>query len=192
MFKLVKKEIDPLGALISWIGKKLTKNVCEDVANLKTETQQKFSEIKKDREEKVEELKSDYDRKISDLREDLDGFEKRTDGSINEMKAGTVKNCNDLKKRMDEMEKAHQKSNDMQSIQTIRSHILDFANSCFNKRRHTKREFENIIEENTCYEELVKKYRIKNNVYKEDFDYIMKVYHRCQDEGSFLRESDAE
>lgn len=190
LFKIVKKEIDPLGALMTWIGRKITKNVREDVATLKSDTEEQFKTIKKDRASKVDELKHDYNKQIKELRDDLDGFEKRTDSSINEMKAGTAKNCEELKKRMNEMEAAQQKSNDMQTIQTIRAHILDFANSCFNKRKHTKREFENIIDENSRYEQLIEKYEIKNNVYKEDYEFIIKVYHKCQEEGSFLQESD--
>lgn len=168
LFKLTKREIDPLGAVIGWIGRKLTNDLRKDVEGMKTDT----------------------NTKISTLQSDLDNFEKKTGKDIDEIKKGTAKNCADLKVRLDEMETAHQKSNDMQTVQTIRSHILDFANSCFNKRKHTKREFENIIDENTLYEELVQKYAIKNNVYKEDYDFIMKVYHQCQEEGSFLKEGD--
>ena len=168
LFKLTKREIDPLGAVISWIGRKLTKDLRSD----------------------VEGMKSGTDTKISTLKTDLDNFEKKTSKDIDEIKKGTAKNCAELKVRLDQMETAQQKSNDMQTVQTIRAHILDFANSCFNKRKHTKREFENIIDENTLYEELVRKYNIKNNVYKEDYDFIMKIYHQCQEEGSFLKEGD--
>lgn len=185
-FKVVKKEIDPLGWFIGWIGKHLTKGVREDVADLKKSTEQRFAEVKKDRIAKVDELKEDYNEKIKDLREDLDSFEKATNGSICEIKTGTTTNCQQLKTRLDEMEAAHQKSNDMQTVMQIRSHILDFANSCMNHRQHTKKEFENIIDENTLYEGLVKKYNIKNAVYTEDYKYVMEIYHQCQKEGSFL------
>ena len=137
LFKLTKREIDPLGAVISWIGRKLTKDLRSD----------------------VEGMKSDTDTKISTLKTDLDNFEKKTSKDIDEIKKGTAKNCAELKVRL-------------------------------NKMKHTKREFENIIDENTLYEELVKKYDIKNNVYKEDYDFIMKIYHQCQEEGSFLKEGD--
>lgn len=194
-FKIAKKEIDPLGWVIGIIGKPLTKDVRKDIADLKQNTDNQFSKIKTDRASKVEELKLDYDSKISDLRSDLDGFEERTNGSIdainqnvNGMTTATNRNCQLLKTRLDKMEK----SNDMQTIRQIKAHVLDFANSCLNKRRHTKKEFENIIKENEEYEKLVKKYKLKNDVYKEDFEYIMKVFHKCQEEGSFLKESDAE
>jgi RNA processing factor Prp31 len=190
LFKIKQKEINPLGWLSGKIGKAITKDVREDVSDLKKDTAEKFKEIKKDREIKVEELKTDYNNQIRALKTDLDGFEKKTSKDILDMKNGTALNCEMLKIRLNEMEASHQKSNDMQTVQTIRSHILDFANSCFNKRRHTKREFENIIDENSTYEELVEKYGIKNNVYKEDYDFILKIYHRCQEEGSFLKEGD--
>lgn len=168
LFKITKKEINPLGWLSSIVGKAITKDVRKDVSD----------------------LKKDYNEKISAFRNDLDDFEKRTSNDILDIKQGTANNCAMLKNRLDEMEASQQKSNDMQTVQTIRSHILDFANSCFNKKRHTKQEFENIIDENTRYEELVKKYGIKNNVYKEDYDFILKIYHKCQEEGSFLKEGD--
>lgn len=168
LFKITKKEINPLGWLSGKIGNAITKDVRKDVLDLKKE----------------------HNEKLTDLRTDLDDFEKKTSKDILDMKDGTARNCAMLKNRIDEMERSQRESNDMQTVQTIRSHILDFANSCFNKKKHTKREFENIIDENAKYEELVKKYGIKNNVYKEDYDFILKVYHKCQEEGSFLKEGD--
>ena len=190
LFKIKQKEVNPLGWLSGKIGKAVTKDVRKDISDLKTETKEEFDKVKKDRADKIEELKNDYNAKITELRTDLDGFEKKATKDIREIKTGTTKNCTILKKRLDQMEAAQQKSNDMQTVQTIRAHILDFANSCFNRRKHTMQEFENIIDENALYEELVKKYKIKNNVYKEDFEFIMKVYHKCQEEGSFLKEGD--
>lgn len=190
LFKIKQKEINPLGWLSGKIGTAVTKDVRKDISDFKTETNEQFRKIKKDRADKIEELKGDYNEKITALRTDLDDFEKKTSKDIGEIKAGTASNCEALKSRLDEMEAAQQKSNDMQTIQTIRAHILDFANSCFNKRKHTKREFENIIEENKLYKKLVEKYEIENDVYKEDYEFILKVYHRCQEEGSFLKEGD--
>lgn len=186
LFKITKIELNPIGWLISWIGAQLTKGVRVDLANLRTETNQKFEEIKVDRAIKIEELKADTDAKISALREDLDSFEERTNVSIDEMKTGTSLNCELLKNRLNEMER----SNDMQTVRQIKAHVLDFANACLNHRRHTKQEFDSVIKENEEYEELVKKYDLKNNVYDEDYKYILKIYHRCQDENSFLRDEE--
>ena len=175
LFKVAKKEIDPLKWIADKIRNAFTKDVRKDLQDLKND---------------VASVNKDTNDQIQELRQDLDGFEERTNSSIDEMKSGTSKNCETLKKRLDEMEAAHQKSNDMQTIQTIRTHILDFANSCYNKRKHTKREFDNIIDENDLYEELVEKHDVRNSVYKEEFDFILKVYHKCKEEGSFLKEGD--
>lgn len=188
LFKITKIEVNPIGWIVGWIGKNLTKDVRKDVADLKTETANKLSEIKKDRVCIVDELKADYNNQIKTIKDDLDAFEKNTNGTIIEMKKSTDRNCTMLKKRLDGMEK----SNDLQSVRQIRAHVLDFANSCMNKRKHTKMEFENIIAENTQYEAFIKKYKLKNDVYKQDYDFIMKCYHKCQEEGSFLKDPDAE
>ena len=186
LFKIAKIELDPLGWLISWLGKNFTKDVRADVADLKRDTQEKFQEIKVDRAAKIEELKTDYDDKITELRTDLDDFKERTNVSITDMRVGTNTNCEMLKIRLNAMEK----SNDMQTVRQIKTHVLDFANSCLNHRRHTKRDFDNIIKENADYQMLVKKYNLVNDVYTEDFNYIMKIYHKCQDEDSFLKDED--
>lgn len=164
-FKMVKKEIDPLGWVIGLFGKALTRDVRKDVA----------------------EFKKDYNQKITALRSDLDGFEKTTNNNLTGMKKGTDLNCRMLKKRMDAMEK----SNDLQSIRQIRAHVLDFANSCMNGRKHTMKDFDNIFDENQEYQTLVKKHKIKNDKYKEDYEFIVKVYHKCQENNSFLKETDA-
>lgn len=173
LFKIAKIEINPIGWLISWIGNALTKSIRVDLANLRTDTNTK-----------LDELKTGYDDKITELRKDLDAFETRTNQSMEEVKNKTTGTFDLLSERLNEMER----SNDMQTVRQIKAHVLDFANACLNHRRHTKQEFESILKENEEYEELVKKYKLKNNVYDEDYKYIVKLYHKCQDENSFLRD----
>lgn len=173
LFKIVKIEINPIGWLISWIGNALTKSIRVDLADLRQDTNAKF-----------EELKSDYNEKITELKNDLETFESRSTNGMEEVKNKTAGTFDLLSERLNEMER----SNDMQTVRQIKAHVLDFANACLNHRRHTKQEFESIIKENEEYEELVKKYKLKNNVYDEDYRYILKIYHRCQDENSFLRD----
>jgi hypothetical protein len=171
-FKIAKKEINPLGWELALIGKPLTKDVREDLAKIDV---------------KIDNLKSDSDQKIADLRTDLDGFEETTNASISSMQESTNSNCKTLKKELD----AIKKSNDMQTIRQIRAHVLDFANSCMNGRPHTKKEFDNIIRENTQYEALVKKHKVKNAVYKEDYAFIKKKYDQCRESNSFLKDPEA-
>lgn len=75
---------------------------------------------------------------------------------------------------------------DEQRMSSIRSLVLDFSNSCLNKRRHTKEEFDHILEENKTYEKLVEKYDVENDVYTEAIDYIKRIYRRRMDKCDFL------
>lgn len=188
LFKITKIELDPLGWIIGWFGKMLTKDVRNDVANLKIDTTNEFKKVKQDRADKVKQMMDDYNSKIDSLREDLDAFEERTNSNIAEVKEGTSANCEIMKKELT----AIKKSNDMQTIRQIRAHVLDFANSCMNGRPHTKKEFDNIVRENQQYEALVKKHRVKNAVYKEDYAFIKKKYEQCREENSFLRDPEAD
>ena len=185
IFKIAKKEIDPLGWVIGWFGKAFTQDVRKDVAELKKATALQFENVKKDRAAKVQELKNDYEKQIKELRDDLDGFESTTNKSIGEMQDGTNTNCHLLQQRLDAMEK----SNDMQTIRQIKTHVLDFANSCMNGRKHTIRDFRNIIKENKEYEALISKYGMRNDVYTDDFEYIKEVYHKCKENRSFLMDN---
>lgn len=80
---------------------------------------------------------------------------------------------------------------DKQRMSSIRSLVLDFSNSCLNGRRHTKEEFDHVIAENSDYETLVNRYNISNDVYKEAFGYILRVYRKCLDGQKFLSAKDA-
>lgn len=160
LFKIKKIEVSPLGWLIGKIGSMLNKGVMDHINTLKEDTNQQ----------------------IKDLKSDLDAFEQKTNTSITELKCGTKANCAELKTRLSEMER----SNDMQTIRQIKAHVLDFANSCMNGRRHTRKDFVNINKENKEYERLVRKYGIENDAYTDDYKYIRKKYKECRENNSFL------
>lgn len=71
-------------------------------------------------------------------------------------------------------------------VEQIRWEILDFANSCRHKRKHTKDEFTHILQQHGKYEELIKKRNIENGVIDEEYKYIVELYNRCCHENSFL------
>lgn len=80
----------------------------------------------------------------------------------------------------------HIRDDDMNQIDDIRNVVLDFANSCRNGRRHSKSEFEHIIDLNTKYEALLKKYKLTNGVFTEDYKYVLGVYNDNLTNNSFL------
>lgn len=98
----------------------------------------------------------------------LNWIGKKLNGSIK-------KDIADLRKDVDE-----------QRMSSIRTLVLDFSNSCLNGRKHTKEEFDHILEENKTYEKLVKKYNIDNDVYREAIAYIKRVYRKRMDKRDFL------
>ena len=71
-------------------------------------------------------------------------------------------------------------------VEQIRWEILDFANSCRHKRKHTKDEFTHILQQHSKYEELIQKRGIENGVIDEEYKYIVELYNRCCHENSFL------
>ena len=75
---------------------------------------------------------------------------------------------------------------DMQRVSNIRTLVLDFASSCMNGSRHTKEEFDHVLDENKIYKNLCEKYEIENEVYKESYEYIKRVYRKCLDNHRFL------
>lgn len=96
----------------------------------------------------------------------------------------------DLKKEVsslkDEQSKQHQMIIENEKDR-IRWEVLDFANSCRNKRKHTKAEFEHIIVLNGKYTELLKETNDTNGVFEADYDYILDLYKWNQKNDGFLK-----
>ena len=78
------------------------------------------------------------------------------------------------------------KSIDENEMDRIRWEVLDFANACRNHRKHTKDEFQHIIDINRKYHELLEKYKKKNGIFDAEYAYIIELYQDCQHNNSFL------
>lgn len=76
--------------------------------------------------------------------------------------------------------------NDENEMDTIRTTVLNFANSCRLKARHTKEEFDHIFALNDKYRRLLKKTGQENGRFEEAFDYIRDLYRKCMEENDFL------
>lgn len=75
---------------------------------------------------------------------------------------------------------------DRNEMDRIRWEVLDFANSCRNRKQHTKSEFEHIIDLNHKYELLLARTHEVNGVFEEDYSYIRRVYSECQEQNKFI------
>lgn len=118
--EIVPIKINPISAILKWMGKIINKDINEKLNNMST--------------------------KLEDVSERIDKIE------INDM----------------------------------RSAILDFANSCMNERRHTKEEFEHIIDLHTQYEETIESKGLKNGRVDLAFKYISDLYTSSLKENTFL------
>lgn len=114
-----------------------------------------------------------------------------------------LKAIEDLKKSLTEkvdgvetnlLEKIQEVSdrNDENEKDRIRWEILDFANSCANKRKHSREEFEHIIELNEKYKKLLEKTGDSNGVFEISYDYIKDVYTKRLQKNDFLVPTESE
>lgn len=101
----------------------------------------------------------------------IDDLEQTFTTRVDNLESTLSKKIQDVSDRNDENEKDR-----------IRWEILDFANSCRNGRKHSKEEFNHIIELRVKYEDLLAKSGDKNGVFEEDFKYIQRLYTK----GEFL------
>ena len=88
----------------------------------------------------------------------------------------------DMRKDIAEMKRAI----DENEKDRIRWEVLDFANTCRNGLRHTKDEFQHIIDLNDKYHRLLEKTDDSNGVFTEEYDYILRIYHERQQKNDFL------
>lgn len=86
--------------------------------------------------------------------------------------------------------KRHIKESEQATLQDMRRDILDFCNACMNKRRHTKEQFDFVIKECDTYEKYIKKNEIKNGVIEAAIKEIRRIYDKCIQENSFLKEGE--
>lgn len=78
------------------------------------------------------------------------------------------------------------KSFESHKLESQRYEILDFANSCMNHIKHTKEEFDHIIEVHDDYDKYVTVNKISNGKVKLAYEYIEDIYHKCLVDNSFL------
>lgn len=129
----------------------------------------------------IDELKEDTNKQIAALDE-------KTIKKLDEIQAGSQKNCHKMQAKLDEVEyklMSVEERQDRQAASRIKAHVFNFAKECYSNVLHTKGDFENLIKENEEYEKLVAKHGWKNDVYKAEFEYIMRVYQKCKDEHKF-------
>ena len=82
--------------------------------------------------------------------------------------------------------KALDKKIDMNEIDHIRWEILNFANSCRHDVRHTKDEFEHIINLHEKYTQILDERHMTNGLITIEYEYIEDIYKHRLEKNSFL------
>ena len=111
------------------------------------------------------------DQKVSESMKKIESVEKKVDNLQNELNS-------------------HIKESEEKALQETRRDILDFANACLNKRKHTQEQFEFVIAKCDEYEKYIEDNHIKNGVIESAIKDIRRLYDKCREERSFLHDDE--
>ncbi len=92
--------------------------------------------------------------------------------------------------KVDEIEKKldkHIEEDNKAKLEAQRRDILDFANACMNKRRHTQEQFKFVIKKCDEYEKYIEDNHIKNGEITSAIEEIRRLNTKCRQENSFLK-----
>ena len=91
----------------------------------------------------------------------------------------------------------HITESEIKSLQDMRRDILEFCNACMNGRKHTQEQFEFVIKQCDAYEKYIENHnrvhtddKIKNGVIETGIKEIRRLYTKCIEEHSFLKEGE--
>ena len=92
----------------------------------------------------------------------------------------------DLKEKIDTLQSEFEDH----KVDSWRYEILDFANSCMNHRRHTKEEFDHVIDTCDKYKKYIEVHKMKNGQVDVAEEYIKELYSKCIRENDFIIEKE--
>lgn len=94
----------------------------------------------------------------------------------------------DIRKQLGELQKEVTEF----KIDSWRTEILDFSDSCMNHRRHTKEQFDHVIEIMDRYDRYITENSLKNGQVDVAHEYIMEIYKQCIRENDFALDEEEE
>ena len=96
----------------------------------------------------------------------------------------------ELLDKVDEVDKKldnHIKEDEKEKLESMRRDILEFANSCMNKRKHTQEQFTFVIKKCDEYEKYIEDNHIKNGEISSAIEEIRRLNTKCRQENSYLK-----
>ena len=77
-------------------------------------------------------------------------------------------------------------------VDSWRTEILDFSDSCMNHRRHTKEQFDHVIDTLNKYEKYITENKLTNGQVDVAHEYILEIYKQCIRENDFALDEEEE
>ncbi len=87
----------------------------------------------------------------------------------------------DIKKQLDELQKEVTEF----KVDSWRTEILGFSDSCMNHKRHTKEQFDHMIDILDKYEAYITENKLVNGQADVAHEYILEIYKQCIRENDF-------
>ena len=109
------------------------------------------------------------------------------------LNAKTIAKVEDLEKKVDSVKQDltdHIANSNEKSLQDTRRDILDFCNACMNKGKFTKEQWRFMIKKCDNYEVHIEKNKLKNGEITAAITEIRRLYAKCIQENSFLKEGE--
>lgn len=105
------------------------------------------------------------------------------------MMAGVKKEIEGIKKEQETIIKKQDELSKTQAVDAadhVKSEVFRFYNECQRGERHTEAEFNYIIKLNKKYEKIIEQTHEPNGVYEMEYEWIMQLFKRCQEQKDFL------
>ena len=192
-FEISKVKVYPLRWLwkvISWPFKKIDeqrtasfKNVVigfqadmeEKLNSVTASLNTKFDDITITFDNKLEEMSTAQNSNCTAVKACFTELEKRFD-TLDAKQSETEKRLNEIDKKQD-----------MQTADRIRAHVLNFAEDLRRGNLRTLEDFNVVMKEDEKYEEIMKHYEVKNNVYSHAIKFINKKYDEFTETDGFAK-----
>lgn len=106
----------------------------------------------------------------------------------NLINAGVNEQYEKIQKRLDELQMEVTEF----KVDSWRTEILDFSDSCMNRRRHTKEQFDHVIDTLNKYEKYITENKLTNGQVDVAHEYILEIYKQCIRENDFALDEEEE
>ena len=106
----------------------------------------------------------------------------------NLINAGVNEQYEKIQKRLDELQMEVTEF----KVDSWRTEILDFSDSCMNHRRHTKEQFDHVIEILDRYDKYITENKLTNGQVDVAHEYILEIYKQCIRENDFALDEEEE